>query len=59
MEAIIFSFVNAVKMYQHKAKHSEIRPYALCWGSVSKDFTINNMKKTKLKESTTLFYCYD
>ena len=26
-----FSFVNATKLYQFKAKHSEIKPYPLCW----------------------------
>ena len=37
--------VNATKVYQFKAKHSEIKDYALCLGNVSKDFTINDMKK--------------
>ena len=32
-------------MYQFKAKNSAIKDYALCLGNVSKDFTINNMKK--------------
>ena len=32
-------------MYQVKAKNSAIKDYALCLGNVSKDFTINNMKK--------------
>ena len=40
-----FLFVNATKVYQFKAKNSEIKDYALCLGNVSKDFTINNMKK--------------
>ena len=44
-----FLFVNATKVYQFKAKNSEIKDYALCLGNVSKDFTINNMKKTELK----------
>ena len=38
-------FVNATKVYQFKAKDSEIKDYALCLGNVSKDFTINNLKK--------------
>ena len=41
-----FLFVNATKVYQFKAKHPEIKDYALCIGNVSKDFTVNNMKKT-------------
>ena len=44
-----FLFFNATKVYQFKAKNSEIKDYALCLGNVSKDFTINNMKKTGLK----------
>ena len=40
-----FLFVNATKVYQFKAKNSEIKDYLLCLGNFSKDFTINNMKK--------------
>ena len=40
-----FSFGNATKVYQFKAKKSEMKDYALCLGNISKDFTINNMKK--------------
>ena len=39
-----FLFANAIK-----AKDSEIKPYPLCLGNISKDFTINNLKKTGLK----------
>ena len=39
------------KIYQFKARHSEIKDYKLCLGNISKDFTINNMKKTGLKGS--------
>ena len=38
-------FVNATKIYPLKAKNSEIKVYALCLGNISKDFTINIMKK--------------
>ena len=38
-----FLFVNATKVYQCKAKNSEITDYALCLGNISKDFTISNM----------------
>ena len=44
-----FLFVNATKIYQFKAKDSEIKSYTLHLGNISKDFTINNMKKTGLK----------
>ena len=40
-----FLFVNATKIYQFKAKDSEIKKYRMCLGNISKDFTANNMKK--------------
>ena len=48
--------VNASKLYQFKAKDSEIKDYALCLGYVSKDFTICNMKKPGLKGVVKFFY---
>ena len=50
-----FLFVNATKMYRFKAKASEIKDYTPCLVNISKDFTINDMKKTKLKECVILF----
>ena len=38
-------FVNAVEMYHFKEKDSEINPYPLCLGNISKDFTLNNMNE--------------
>ena len=40
-----FLFVNATKIYQFKAKDSEIKKYPLCLGNIWKDVTANNMKK--------------
>ena len=48
-------FVNATKIYQYKAKDSGMKYYTLCLGNISKDFTINNMKKTGLKGSVKYF----
>ena len=50
-----FLFVNATKVYQFKAKKSEIKHYAPCSVNISKDFTINNMKKTGLKGVVKFF----
>ena len=50
-----FLFVNATKIYQFKAKDSEIKDYTLCLGNTSKDFTINNMKKNKIKRKHKIF----
>ena len=52
-----FLFVNATKVYQFKAKNSEIKDYALCLGNISKDFTINNVKKNRIKRSCKIFFC--
>ena len=50
-ESDSFLFVNATKIYQFKAKKSEIKQYPLCLGNISKDFTFDNIKKTGLKGS--------
>ena len=52
-----FLFVNAAKIYQFKAKDSEIKGYALCLGNISKDFAINHMKKNKIKRNCKFFFC--
>ena len=46
---------DAKKVYQFKAKISEMKDYALCLGNVSKDFTINNMRKNRIKSSYKFF----
>ena len=53
----IFLFVNTVKMYQFKTKDSEIRPYPLCLGNISKEFTLENKKKFRLKGNVKVFFC--
>ena len=45
-----FLFVDATRIFQFKAKDSEMKNYTLCLGNISKDLTINNMKKARLKE---------
>ena len=41
-----YSFVNGTKIYKPKAKYSEIVAIPLCLGNISKDWSIDNMKKT-------------
>ena len=48
-------FFNATKVYQFKAKNSEVKYYTLCLGNVSKYFPVNNMKKTGLKKGVKFF----
>ena len=45
-----FLFVNATKIYQFKAKDSEIKDYTLCLGNISKYFTINKIKKKQVQK---------
>ena len=54
-----FLFVNATKIYHFKAKDSEVKDYALCVGNISKDFTINNMKKKTGLKGTVNFFSVD
>ena len=41
-----YLFVNGKKIYKFKAKDSEIVANPLCLGNISKDWTVDNMKKT-------------
>ena len=50
-----FLCINSTKIYQFKAKDSELKDYALYLGNISKAFTINNMKKTGLKGTVKVF----
>ena len=52
-----FQSVDATKIYQFKANDSEIKQYPLCLGNVSKDCTIDNMKKAGLK-GNVIFCCW-
>ena len=54
----IFLFISAAKVYQFKRKDSEIKDYTLCLGNISKDFTMNNMKKFGLGR-VVKFFCVD
>ena len=41
-----YLFVNGTEIIKFKAKDSEIVPYSLCLGNISKDWKNDNMKKT-------------
>ena len=49
-----YLFVNGTEIIKLKAKDSEIAAYPLCLGNISKDWSVDNMKKTGLKG-----YVYD
>ena len=40
-----YLFVNGIEIYKFKSKDSEIVATPLCLGNISKDWSINNMKK--------------
>ena len=44
--ANIYLFVNGVEIIKFKAKDSEIVATPLCLGNISKDWSVDNMKKT-------------
>lgn len=48
MEAILFYMLMPQSIYHFKAKGSEINPYPLCSGNISKDFAVSTMKETGL-----------
>ena len=41
-----YLFVNGTEIYKFKAKYSEIVASPLCLGNISKDWSVDNMKKT-------------
>ena len=49
-----YLFANGAEIIKLKAKESEINATPLCLGKISKDFSVDNMKKTGLNE-----YVYD
>ena len=49
-----YLFVNGKKMHKFKAKYSEIVPYLLCLGGLSKDFEVGYMRASGL-----IRYVYD
>ena len=40
-----YLFLNSTEIYKFKAKDSEIVAAPLCLGNISKDWTVDNMKK--------------
>ena len=44
-----YLFLNGTEITKFKAEDSEITPYPLCLGNISKEWSVHNMKKTGLK----------
>ena len=45
-----YLFGNGTKIIKFKAKDSQIVASPLCLGNISKDFSVDNMKKTELND---------
>ena len=41
-------FVNGAEIIKFKAKDAEINPYQLCLGNISKDWSVDNIKKKQV-----------
>ena len=50
-----FLFANSTEVYQFIVKNLETKDYALCLGNISKDSTVNNMKKAGLEGAINFF----
>ena len=44
-----YLLVNDTEIIKFKAEDSEITPYPMCSGNISKDWSIDNMKRTSLQ----------
>ena len=55
MEAAVSYLLMLQKYINSKQKNLKIKDEALCLGNISKGFTINNMKKNRIKRSCKFF----
>ena len=56
-KTFVCTVMDTTKTYQFKIKNFEIKDYALTLGNISKDFTIDNKKKNRIKRSCEIFFC--
>ena len=52
-------FGKGTEIYKFKAKDSEIVATPLCLGNISKDWSVDNMKKKKQRKTELNGYVYD
>ena len=46
-----YLFVNGTEIIKFKSRNTEIIPYPLCLGNISKDWSVDNLKKQDLMVS--------
>ena len=44
-----YIFVNGTEIIKFKTKDTEINPYNICLGNISKDFSESNIKKNRIE----------
>ena len=54
MAQIVYLFVNGAKIYKFKAKDSEITAAPLCLGNISKNWSVDNVKKLDLMDMSMI-----
>ena len=52
-----FLLVNTTKVNQFKAKDSEVKPYPLCLGNISRYFSVNSVIRNRIKWLRVRFFC--
>ena len=56
METTVFYLLIPQKYINSKQKNSEIKPFRLCLGNISKDFKDSNLKKIRIKLLLVRFF---
>ena len=59
MEATVSCLLMLQKYIDSKQKNKKIKDYALCLGNISKEFTINNLKKKTGLKGVVAFFSDD
>ena len=58
MEAIV-SYLFVLLKYINSKQNTQIKYYTLCLGNISKDFTINSIKKSGIKRKCKIIFYFN
>ena len=58
MEAIV-SYLFVLLKYIKSKQNTQIKYYTLCLGNISKDFTINSIKKSGIKRKRKIIFYFN
>ena len=59
MEQVVYLFVNGKEIHKFKAKNSEIVVNTLCLGNISKDWSVDNIKKKTGLKGYVFYFSID